>query len=91
MEALTHSKFKPYFSIFEDSTRKFEISSNSTGRFVIFSEQRFNSQDWLLGVYNHQTKSVTYIERADIDLTTPTWVNENSVAYRVKRVVRLEQ
>lgn len=73
----------PYL-LFEDTMRKFELSPSDNGDFLIYSGQRMGAKQWLLGVYDNQTKALHYIERAETDLTTPTWLSEEMLAIRVK-------
>ena len=84
----TTNQFPPNYAnpylLFEDTMRKFELSPSESGEFLVYSGQRMGSRQWLLGVYDNQTKTLHYIEREEIDLTTPTWVSEEMLAMRVK-------
>jgi len=79
-----YTQFEKPYRLFEDKIRKFELAPSDNGNYIIYSGQHMDSKYWLLGVFDNQTKKLHIIERAETDLTTPTWVSENMLAMRIK-------
>lgn len=77
-----HTKSPHYKIAYEPNTMKHEVSPSENGDILIFSAQELDSPQWILAVHTVADSTTEYIKRPGLELTSPIWLSESTVAFR---------
>lgn len=73
----------PHYTIaYETKTMKYELSPSDNGDIILFSAQELDSPHWLIALHTVVDSTTNYIKRQGVELTSPIWLPENTVAFK---------
>ncbi len=73
-----------FHTLFEDESRKFDLSVSPNSNFVTYSAQEFDNIDWYIGIFNQARDDFLFIKRQGVKLSTPVWISNDKLAFRAE-------